>query len=475
MATSITPNNPNTPPTASQSGNVASLANPSTLSNLQNSVSPQTFGAQATAAASVIVVTAITQSTLAKLLKQKADLIQEGIQLDINHQKTLFKLDQKHTPKQQIQNGQTVDIPAELTDEEYQVALIIENGGTLPNGKIVEGNYPAAKKNLQERKDKNQKELDDYYKDPFKKQKDAKKRRKEKIEKRKKRTKEEKKKAQKARTKAALQNAKKTLVPIITLLLTNQLASIIAQNDKIGKLVADTNAIIIAANESGNPTKLNNAQLARDNAIRIIQSNEDKINQIKSQIAQIATYIAIFSVIVTIISSIPIPVSFPPGVGIPISLIMTFVKILEKANKILLALSALLPIIENVLDKAIAILEDYKTQLLDINGQLESAAASGYLSTGFNGGNGANEFNTTSSGNGIKLGLTGETYKGFRFAIREDNSFGGVHVGSFKRHYATAIDKNNVDVLKSEYSFTLDPSDLISQLKLVIDQQNLIA
>jgi len=47
MATSLTPNNPNIPTPPVVPGNVASLANKDTLSNLQNSVSPKTFGDQA--------------------------------------------------------------------------------------------------------------------------------------------------------------------------------------------------------------------------------------------------------------------------------------------------------------------------------------------------------------------------------------------------------------------------------------------
>ena len=462
MPDSITPSNPNISTQSPVPGNVASLANKDTLSNLNNSQSPKTFGDQALKAGIATVTVAATQTTIARLYKEKANLVLEGIQLDINHQKVLAKIELKHTPKKQIQNGQTVEIPAELTDEEYQVALIVENGGTLPNGKIIEGNYPTAKKNLQERKNKNQKAIDDYLKDPFKKQKDAKKARKEKRAKRQVRTKEEKRRANKARSKSVLQNAKKSLVPILTLVLTNQIAKIIAGNDKIGKLVADTNAIITDANESGDPAKLSNAKTARDSAIRVIQDNEDKINKINAQIQRIAIYITIFSIIVAIVSAIPIPTAVPPGVGIPVNLIIKLVKILDKANRILLALSALIPIIINVLDKAISILEDYKAQLLDINGQLESSATNG-------------DTNLLNNNNGNNFGTTNETYKGFTFAIREDNSYGGVSVGGFKRHYGVAIDRNKVDVLKSELSFTLDPNDLIEQLKLVIDQQNLIA
>jgi hypothetical protein len=336
-----------------------------------------------------------------------------------------------------------------LSDEEYQIAVDNENKS-----------YNEAKKNIQERKDNNKKALDDLKKDKKQKQKDAKKKREERRKKRKTKLTEDEKKARKEKRKAVLKNGAKSLAPIIILLLTDKIAEVVAQNEKIGKLVDDTNAIITDANESGDPTKLENAKLARDNAIKIIQSNEDKIIKIKDDISRISTYITIFSLIVTIISAIPIPTSIPPGIGIPVSLIIKLIKILDKANRILLALSAAIPILLGVLEKAINILRDYKAQLLDINGQLESSAASG---------------DTNLLSNPNEFGTINETYKGFRFAIREDNSFDGVSVGGFKRHYAVAIDRNNVDVLKSELSFTLDPDDLIEQLKLVIDQQNLIA
>jgi thiol-disulfide isomerase/thioredoxin len=37
------------------------------------------------------------------------------------------------------------------------------------------------------------------------------------------------------------------------------------------------------------------------------------------------------------------------------------------------------------------------------------------------------------------------------------------------------INKDGIEVLKSELSFTLDPTDLVEQLKIIIDQQNLQA
>ena len=448
MSEITTPSNSNIPPQTPTPGNVASLTNPSTLSNLKNSVSPKTFGDQAKNVAKATVIKAATESTIAKLYIEKAGLVQEGIQLDLDHQTNLQKLEQDTVPAKKIVNGETVDIPPKLTQEEYEKAVVVENV-----------NYEAAKKNLQDRKDKNQKDIDDYLKDPFKKQKDQFKKIKDRLKKRKNKNKADKTKSRKALSKSVLQNAKKSLVPILTLLLTNKIAEVIAQNDKIGKLVDDTNTIIIDANESGDPTKLNNAKLARDNAIRIIQSNIDKITQIKNQIQRIQTYISIFSIIVNIISTIPIPTSVPPGVGIPVSLIMKFVNILDKANRIILELSALLPIASNALQKAIDILQDYRAQLLDINGQLETATTK----------------NSSLIDNPNQFGTDFGIYKGFKFALREESGPRALVVRGNKRHYAEAIDTNNVAVLKSELSFTLDPNDLIDQLKLIIDSQNLIA
>ena len=64
-------------------------------------------------------------------------------------------------------------------------------------------------------------------------------------------------------------------------------------------------------------------------------------------------------------------------------------------------------------------------------------------------------------------------YKGFRFQIKEEQDPKFVVRGTIKRRYAVAINRQGVEVLKSEYSFTLDPNDLVDQLKLVIDKRKL--
>lgn len=64
-------------------------------------------------------------------------------------------------------------------------------------------------------------------------------------------------------------------------------------------------------------------------------------------------------------------------------------------------------------------------------------------------------------------------YKGFKFQIKEEQDPRFTVRGTIKRRYAVAINRLGVEVLKSEYSFTLDPNDLVDQLKLIIDKQKL--
>jgi len=437
MAEIITPNT--TPPQPPIPGNVSALVSPDIVANVKASQSPQSFGDQLAKTAVAAGTNAALNSTIARLYKQKADLIKEGITLDINHQRKLNQLEKLHTPAKQVINGQVYDIPPQLNDEEYEAAK-----------KAEDINYAAAKENLKKRKDDNQKDIDDYLADPFAKQREKRKKRKEARAKAKQRTRKEKQDARKQRRKAVLQNAKKTLVPILTLLLTNKIAEVISQNDKIQQLVNEANVIITAANESNNPSQLENAKVVRNNAITVIQSNESKIIKINEQIQKITIYIAVFSTVVSILSSIPIPTSVPPGIGIPVNAITKIIVLLEKANKIVLALSALLPTVLVSLEKAIQILEELKAQLLPINGELESKLPP----------------------IPVRFGTDYPPYKGFKFALREENNPRFVVRGN-KRHYAVAINKQNIEQLKSEPSFTLDPNDLIEQLKLVIDQQNL--
>jgi hypothetical protein len=420
--------------------NVSSLVSPDILFNLKNSQSVKAFGDQIKDTTKQKIITAAAQSTLARLYEEKAALIKEGIEAEITHSKTLLQLEKQKTPGKKIENGKTVETPPQISEEEYILLVGIENI-----------NYAAFQENLQKRKDENQKAIDTFLKDPFAKIKEKKKKQKEARAKAKSRTKAEKRKAKQEKRKAVLRSAK-SLVPVLTLLLTDKISEIIAQNDTIKKLVDDTNRIITEANESGDQAKLDNAKVVRDSALRVIQSNEDKINKINEQLQRVSLYINLFNTIVNIIGPIVLPTPIPTPIDVVTTPKETFRrKVFEPALKVLNVLIALLPTISVSLEKAVQILQDYKAQLLNINGTLDNLASPTLVNKGTDYG----------------------TYKGFKFALREETGPRAVTVGENKRHYAVAINKQNIEQLKSELSFTLDPNDLIEQLKLVIDQQNL--
>jgi hypothetical protein len=72
--------------------------------------------------------------------------------------------------------------------------------------------------------------------------------------------------------------------------------------------------------------------------------------------------------------------------------------------------------------------------------------------------------------------LKGFDYKGFRFFLKEEQNPDPKNiVKGNKRKYATAVNKDGNDVLQSSYSFTLEPDILIEELKLQIDQKDLVA
>jgi hypothetical protein len=65
-------------------------------------------------------------------------------------------------------------------------------------------------------------------------------------------------------------------------------------------------------------------------------------------------------------------------------------------------------------------------------------------------------------------------YRGFEFKIYEENDPKNIVAGN-KRKYAVALDRSGFIRLRSQASFTLNPSVLIEELKLQIDEQNLEA
>ena len=408
--------------------NVGSVVSPDVLKTISASTAIKTFGDQLKDKAKEKVV-AVIRDKAGELASNLEQVIKDEYQAGIDHNNELKRLETLY------QQGQ---IP---TKEEYDKAVLAENEA-----------YKKQEDSFKLQKEKIKKDITDINLDPYKKIKEDRKKRKEQRQKKQAENKTRDAEAKRDANKKVIKNAAKTLAPIIGLQIANQLSSIISQRAKLEELVDQVNAYIDTADT---PETTNIATNLRNNTITLINNSIGKLQNLQNTLNQINTYLAIFNAIVTVLSAIPIPTSVPPGIGIPINVITRIVKAIENANKLISALNVILAIASISLENEIGKLNELILKLKNINltglnsQQLADLTSSIY--------NNVDDF---------------PPYKGFKFKIKvEENK--AFEVKGNKRRYAVATNRDGVEVLKSEYSFTLDPNDLIDQLKLVIDQRNL--
>jgi hypothetical protein len=408
--------------------NVGSVVSPDVLKTISASSAIKTFGDQLKDKAKEKVV-AVIRDKAGELTSNLEQVIKDEQQAGIDHNNELKRLEILY------QQGQ---IP---TKEEYDKAVLAENEA-----------YKKQEDSFKLQKEKIKNDITNINLDPYKKIKEDRKKRKAQRQEKQSKNKARDTQAKRDANKKVIKNAKKTLAPIIGLQITNQLSSIISQRAKLEELVNQVNTYIDTANT---PETTNIATNLRNNTITLINNSIGKLQNLQTILNQINTYLAIFNAIVTVLSAIPIPTSVPPGIGIPINIITRIVKTIESANKLISALNVVLAVASISLENEIGKLNELILKLKNVNltglnsQQLADLTSSIY--------NNVDDF---------------PPYKGFKFKIKvEENK--AFEVKGNKRRYAVATNRDGVEVLKSEYSFTLDPNDLIDQLKLVIDQRNL--
>jgi hypothetical protein len=418
----------------SNSLSISTVVSPDILKTISSSAAIKTFGDQLVNKAKDKVIS-VVEGKVGELKKLIEETVMQSIQAGIDHNTELKRLEVIFKNKQ-------------ITEEQYNAAVQKENEA-----------YQAKIDSLNAQKAKFQEDLTKILSDPYKKLKAERAKLKLKLKKRKTKNKAERAKARRDLAKKIALNAAKTLAPIIALQIAGKLASILSQRGKLEVLVDQVNAYIDQANT---PETIVIATNLRNNTITLINNSIGKLSSLQKIISQISTYITIFSLIVAVLSAIPIPTAVPPGIGIPVNLIIRIVKTLERANKLILALNVVLAISSVVLENEISKLNDLIDRIKDIS-QLLDIKTSTNLDQQQLTDLTSSIFNNTDQF---------EEYKGFRFKIKEEQNKAFVVKGNI-RHFAVAINRDGTEVLKSELSFTLDPQDLVDQLKLIIDQRNL--
>jgi len=400
--------------------NVSSLV-PTQINNTLSSVNlPQAFGDQVKDAAKQ-KIKQVALGQLDKLRKEAEDIIVKKTNLEVKHKSNLNKLEQQYNPKP----------PKEplLTEKEYNAAVEAENIS-----------YELEKKTLQEQYDKKQEQIQSIVKDPNLKYK-------KKLEKfkTKRQSRASKSKAEKAASrKALLKNIAKQVEPILSQTLLNLISQLVVQNLGLQDLVDQTNEIIDTAQT---PAQLDQARVTRNSAYNTLDSNEKVLINVQNTLELIQLVISITEALIPLLFINPTP---------PLPLIKSLQDRVALLNRILGA-------IINLLDPIVAYLNDLKNQLREVDNKLDIETINSLPSL--------DRLNNLL--NTIKQPQN-ELYKGFKLVIKEDND-PRTTVQGVKRHYAVAIDRSGVEVLKSQYSYTLEPNILIDQLKLVIDRQNLQA
>jgi len=477
-----------------------------TLSQIQN---PQSFGEQLLDNAKKQVINAAL-GIVQKLKDEIQKTILRKIEFEKNHIKKLLELSKQNIGTTTYEFGRVIETPPTLSDEEYQAAVALENFS-----------YEKEKANI----DKNLKGLQDRLQkillDPFIKIKTDYVQFKGKVAGKKLNRETLKQLYKSEKVQQLLKNVFKGLVQITASLLTGELIKVIANSAELQELVDKTNEII---DNAVTLPQLNQARIARNGAISTINRQENRIRAILKVLQTLNVILTIFGVLTAILNIIPVP--SPLGIlAKPATIKWANAK--EIRDGIGITVSILIP----MLTSAIAILEDLKRQLREINQKIEDKTLDllddnslfDYISqitlssenpiSDINRRSGESDseyadrlrnsttllnllakqnpgVSTTSlqdtldnSSLSTLNGLVNRVlptnnnsiignYKGFTFVLKKEDDPKFVVKGN-KRHYAVAVNTKGLEQLKSDYSFTLDPQQLISQLKLQIDNQNL--
>jgi hypothetical protein len=173
-------------------------------------------------------------------------------------------------------------------------------------------------------------------------------------------------------------------------------------------------------------------------------------------------FIAITNTTLKTLTSIPIPLGAPVGVGVPANVVTGISSKIENSKKDIIRLDETLNVVLVFLTIFGALLQTILSLLSILDSAILECKSNANLP----------------NVNPDLLNLINDTvqeseefeHKDFKFKIETENT-----TSEYKRRRAIAIDKFGVAVLKTEFSYSADIEILINELKFYIDQNNLKA
>lgn len=220
--------------------------------------------------------------------------------------------------------------------------------------------------------------------------------------------------------------------------------------------------------------QVNSFKNTKNKYSNIVNLGISQLNNIIKIIDTISGIITVSSVIIKILTALPIPARFLTS-----GIIVKFSNTVQKTDRKIESLNNTIDNTKPFLSILLNLLNTLKTLLLvldQIIGLIEAFLASknqnyqNYLNSSLSD-NVTNYQDLSGLNNIINSNIIGY-YKGFKFELREENNI-QYQIGNIKRKYAVAINTKGIEVLKSDYSFASHPQVLIDELKQVIDFNNL--
>jgi len=256
-------------------------------------------------------------------------------------------------------------------------------------------------------------------------------------------------KGQTQRLASIVKNSAIVFIPIIIEILSQKLSNSSLGTTKINIRIDALNEEIDQFNNSNSVQTIQTLIDKKNALVSDIQDLENKILNIQEFLNILNVSLQIFAVALALAQSIY------ASSAVSSSQLQT---IIDRLSPIVAALITIIPIISSLLNKIINDIAEARARIKDIEDKIENKAN--------NNPDIANDF--------ISSGFLAE-YKGFKFAVKEENTLGSPTINGIHRHYGVAIDSNNIEVLKTDPSFTQDTQVLVDLLKLIIDSQNLKA
>ena len=415
--------------------NISTIISPDVLKTISASTLIKTFGDQLKDKAKDKIIVAATS---------KVNQLGADIESLIRKQQGVKK---KHTDE--LKRIDILYQTGEINIAEAEVLTIKENEAYDKQQKLIQLEIDLLKK-----------DITDIVRDPYNDIKKQKKKLNESIKKFKVDLKKQSFKSAKDEIKKVLKNNKKTLASIIGLAIAGKLATIVSQRTELEDLVDKTNIIIDQANT---PETIAAAINLRNNVVALINNSIRKLENLQSLLGTISIILTVSSALLNVLGlTTPLTaISTVPGAPVIMGIHDKLRDKIIALDKLITALSGVLAIATVLLENEIIALNELIDRLRQVSLLLDGKTLTGLDSQ-----------QLTDLTRSLLTDTQFPPYKGFNFKIKEEQNQAFVVKGN-KRHYAVAIDRDGVEVLKSDYSFTLDPNDLVEQLKLVIDQKNL--